>query len=253
MVNCTDAHQHIGSLPLFRCASMVVAAVATPGARPAPWVTPILSDRSAVRHRTGLVVLASMATSRVASEFSRIALGWPGLVADIRNEQHPDLERFVAADGANLIVEVSTRPTGKPETWGPTFWSYGIREGRVLGWRMDMSATTTQLRYRPGASQMTMGDHPALAHLHDLDLRPRGIIGSFHTDGTRVVDTAPFDVGPALQPPARPASPERVEGRYVVASPDGSESTIDAHHERLGLDPAGDFVARPGTAGGATA
>jgi hypothetical protein len=191
------------------------------------------------------VVLASVSTSRVATEFNRTVLGWPGLVADIRNEQHPELERFVATDSGDLIVDVSIRPTGKPEDWGPTYWAYGARKDRVLGWRMDMGATTTQLRYGPGASEMTMGDHPAPTHLHDLDLRTRGVIGSFHTDGTRVIDQPPFDVGPALAAPAHPAPPQQAEGRYVVVHADGSERTIDAHLDRLGINAAGDFVAAP--------
>ena len=245
MVNCTDADHHIGPLPAFRCATVLFMAAVTPGDRPGPWVTPVLSDRSAERHRTGLVVLASVSTSRVASEFSRVTLGWPGVVADIRNEQRPELERFVASDGGDLVVDLNIRPTGKPEHWGPTFWTYGVRGDRVLGWRMDMKATTTQLRYGPGASHMTMGEHARLSHLRNLDLRPRGVIGSFHTDGTRDIHT-PFDVGPALAAAAGESSPDKVAGRYVVAHPDGSERIVEANHELLGIDPAGEFVAAGG-------
>ena len=122
--------------------------------RPGPWVTPILTDAAAIRHRAGLVVLASISTSRVLCEVNRAVLGWPGLVADVRNDQDPNLERFVATDPEGRpIVAVSLRPTGKPEAWGPTFWAYGVRGDRVLGWRMDMAATTTQLRYGPGDNQ----------------------------------------------------------------------------------------------------
>lgn len=249
MVNCTDADHYIGSLPPFRTASMLVAAVATPGTRPGPWLTPILSDASTLKHRVGLVVLASVSTNRVASEFSRTVLGWPGLVADIRNEQDPRLERFIATDGGEPLIEVSIRPTGKPERWGPTFWTYGVRHDRVVGWRMDMSATTTQLRYGPGASHMALGDHPALAHLHDLGLRPRGVIGSFHTDGSRVIDTPPMSLGPAIAAPAPSASADFVQGHYVVARPDGSEATIDPGIDELGINPAGNFVAAPAEAG----
>jgi hypothetical protein len=245
MINCTDADHHIGTLPSFRCVTMLITAAVTPGPRPGPWLTPILSDRSGVKNRLGLATLTSMSTSRVAAEFNRAVLGWPGFVADIRNEQHPELERFIATDGNDLIVQLSIRPTGKPEEWGPTLWAYGPRNDRVLGWRMDMSATTTQLRWGPGASRVTIGDHPTLAFLRDLDLRPRGVIGSFHTDGTRVIETPPFDVGPALGAPPHPAPPERTEGRYQVVTADGSDRIVDARHGRLGIDTAGEFVATP--------
>ena len=245
MINCTDADHHIGTLPAFRCATMLISAAVTPGPRPGPWITPILSDRSGAKHRLGLVTLASISTSRVATEFNRTVLGWPGFVADIRNEQNPELERFIATDGDDLIVELSIRPAGKPEDWGPTIWAYGPRDDRVLGWRMDMSATTTQLKYGPGASQVEIGDHAALACLGNLDLRRRGVIGSFHTDGTRVIETPPFDVGPALGAPPHPAPPEQSEGRYEVADAVGSERIIDAHHNRLGIHTSGEFVATP--------
>jgi hypothetical protein len=192
-----------------------------------------------------LATLASISTSRVATEFNRIALGWPGFVADIRNEQKPERERFIATDGDDLIVELSIRPTGKPEDWGPTLWAYGPRDDRVLGWRMDMSATTTQLKYGPGASQVKIGNHPALAFLGNLDLRARGVIGSFHTDGTRVIETSPFDVGPALEAPAHAVPPKQEEGRYEVVTADGSDRLVDAHHDRLGINAAGEFVATP--------
>ena len=105
MVNCTDADWYLGSLPPVRCANLLIAAVATPGDRPGPWVTPILTDAAAIRHRAGLVVLASISTSRVLSEANRAVLGWPGLVADVRNDQKPGLERFVATDpDGELIV-----------------------------------------------------------------------------------------------------------------------------------------------------
>ena len=55
MVNCTDADWHLGSLPALRCANLLIAAVATPGDRPGPWVTPIVTDAAAIRHRAGLV------------------------------------------------------------------------------------------------------------------------------------------------------------------------------------------------------
>jgi hypothetical protein len=90
---------------------------------------------------------------------------------------------------------------------------------------------------------MTIGDHPALAGLHKLDLRSRGIIGSFHTDGYRIIDTSPFDVGPSLTPAARPASSPPVQGRHLVTHPDGSERTVDAQLDGLGLNPGGEFVA----------
>jgi hypothetical protein len=144
-----------------------------------------------------------------------------------------------------VIVKVSIRPTGKPEHWGPTFWAYGIREDRVLGWRMDMAATTTQLRYGPGASRMTLGSHPALGHLRDLGLKPGGVIGSFHTDGTRVIDQPPFDVGPALSPAPTRAGREPSEARFCVTGPGGADLVIDAEHDGLGLNPAGEFVAAP--------
>jgi hypothetical protein len=197
-------------------------------------------------------VLASISTSRVLSEANRAVLGWPGLVADVRNHQDPDLERFIATgpDG-RPIVAVSIRPTGKPEDWGPTFWAYGVRGSRVLGWRMDMAATTTQLRYGPGASWMTLGGHPALAHLRGLGLKPRGVIGSFHTDGTRVIDQPPFEVGVALTPPPAPAGHEPYEGRLLVTSPHGTDQAIDPHHDGLGINPAGTFAPAPLPAPGA--
>ena len=204
MINCTDADHHIGSLPAFRCATMLISAAVTPGPRPGPWLTPILSDRSGFKHRLGLVTLASMSTSRVATEFNRTVLGWPGFVADIRNEHHPDRDRFIATAGDDLIVELSISPAGK-----------------------------------------STGDHPATAFLGDLDLRPRGVIGSFHTDGTRVIETPPFDVGPALGAPPHPASPERTEGRYQVVATDGSERIIDSRHDRLGINAAGEFTPTP--------
>ena len=107
---------------------------------------------------------------------------------------------------------------------------------------MDMSATTTQLKYGAGASQVKIGGHPELAFLRDLDLRPRGVIGSFHTDGTRVIETPPTDVGPALGVPPHPAPPDRTEGRYQVVTADGSDRIVDARHGRLGIDTAGEFV-----------
>lgn len=244
MVNCTDADWHLGSLPPLRCANLLIAAVATPGDRPGPWVTPILTDASAIRHRAGLVVLGSVSTSRVLSEFHRAVLGWPGFVADVGNDQSPGVERFTATDPhGRMIVQVSIRPTGKPEDWGPAYWAYGIREDRVLGWRMDMAATTTQLRYGPGAARMTLGGHPALEHLRSIGLKPRGLIGSFHTDGTRVIDQAPFDVGPALSPPPTPAGREPSEGCFCVTGPGGVDVAIDADHVGLGINPAGEFVA----------
>ena len=89
MVNCTDADWHIGGLPPFRSANLLIAAAATPGERPGPWVTPIVTDASALKHRAGLMVLASVSSSRVLSEFNRAVLGWPGIVADIRDDQDP--------------------------------------------------------------------------------------------------------------------------------------------------------------------
>jgi hypothetical protein len=244
MVNCTDADWYLGSLPPVRCANLLIAAVATPGDRPGPWVTPILTDAAAIRHRAGLVVLASISTSRVLSEVNRVVLGWPGLVADVRNDQDPDLERFIATDpDGRLLVAVSIRPTGKPEDWGPTYWAYGVREDRVLGWRMDMAATTTQLRYGPGASRMTLGTHPALAQVRGLGLKPRGVIGSFHTDGTRVIDQPAFDVGSALVTPSEPAGHEPAEGRLLVTSPHSTDQAIDPHHDGLGINPTGTFAA----------
>lgn len=244
MVNCTDADWYLGSMPPVRCANLLIAAVATPGDRPGPWVTPILTDAAAIRHRAGLVVLASISTSRFLSEVNRAVLGWPGIVADVRNDQAPDLERFTATDpDGSLIVQVSIRPTGKPEAWGPTYWAYGVRADRVMGWRMDMAATTTQLRYGPGASRMSLGTHPALAQVRGLGLKPRGVIGSFHTDGTRVIDEPPFDVGPALIAPPSPAGPEPAEARFVVTSPHGADQPVDAHHGGLGINPAGRFTA----------
>jgi hypothetical protein len=189
-----------------------------------------------------LTTLASISTSKAATEFNRAVLGWPGFVADIRNEQHSERERFIATDGNDLIVELSIRPTGKPEHWGPTLWAYGPRDNRVLGWRMDMSVTTTQLRWGPGASHVAIADHPALAFLRDLNLRTRGVIGSFHTDGIRVIETPPFDVGPALGAPGHPAPPEREEGRYEVVTPDGPDRIVAGHHGRLGINAAGEFV-----------
>lgn len=244
MVNCTDADWYLGSLPPVRCANLLIAAVATPGDRPGPWVTPILTDAVAIRHRAGLVVVASISTSRVLCEVNRVVLGWPGVVADVRNDQDPERERFTATDpDGELLVDVSLRPTGKPEAWGPTFWAYGVREDRVLGWRMDMAATTTQLRYGPGASRMTLGSHPALAQVRGLGLKPRGVIGSFHTDGTRVIDQPPFAVGPALVAPPAPAGPEPAEGRFLVTSPHRTDQPVDPDHVRLGIDPTGTFAA----------
>jgi hypothetical protein len=246
MVNSTDADWCIGALPPFRCANLLIAAVATPGDRPGPWLTPIVTDGSAIRHRAGLVVLASVSTSRVLAEANRVLLGWPGFVGDICDSQGLGLEQSTVTAQDGLVAHLSVRPTGKPEQWHPTYWAYGVRGDQVLGWRMDMAATTTQLRWGPGAARLALGSHPALRHVRGLGLNPRGVIGSFHTDGTRVIDQPAFCVGPALAPPPVPAQPGNPEGRFVVATGNGAGLVVDAGHSRLGINPTGDFAAWDG-------
>jgi hypothetical protein len=69
------------------------------------------------------------------------------------------------------------------------------------------------------------------------------VIGSFHTDGTRVIDQPPFDVGPALSSPPAPAGTQPCEGRFRVTGPRGTDLVIGAEHNRLGINPAGAFAA----------
>lgn len=244
-INCTDADHHIASLPPIRCASLLIMAVATPGAKPGPYLTPVLSDAATIRHRAGLVVLASVSTSRVISEFSRVTFGWPGIVGDISNRQGPGFETFTASADGRLIAQVGIRPTESPEQWGPTFWTYGVRDGQVLGWRMDMRATTTQLRYGPRSSRMRLGDHPAVAHIHELGLSPKGLIGSFHTDGERIIDQPPFALGPALIAAPPPAPPHPADGRLMIVDPDGHRDTLTGLSAAVPFDPTQAFQAEP--------
>jgi hypothetical protein len=136
-----------------------------------PYVSPAL--------RTETYVWYMPVTTEPARAFGDEIWGYPKVVADIDVEEGPERRRTtVTVDGDRLLTFAVEKPPTVSRSDALT--TYTVRDGRLLRVRADVTGKLGVWPYTTGFSY-TLGEHPRVGTLRDLDLSDRAF-ARFHSD-----------------------------------------------------------------------
>lgn len=234
-----------GAPPLFGYGEVGLLAWVTWGDEPAPPLAPFLGGWARARYQTGFYTLLSAVTSRVAGELSRVVMGTRAVVADVRNEQRPDRERFVCEASGRLLWDLTVRSDGHPfgGSQSEQAW-YADQDGEVFMMPVAGSGVS-RVRFGGSAARLVLGEHRLAENVRRLRLSRVPVAGEFCPDVHDWLSGPPRILGPARRREA-PGTGQGaiVAGRLAVSYAPGVEVEVDQGLGHLGFDPSGTFTGR---------